>query len=73
MFWSVHDHPYGRNRAYARTHGAVERCRGFHVDRDRAGREQLRPLVTSDDVIRSGEWPGVDGAPGHGAHEFLDE
>ena len=73
MFWSVHDHPDGRNRAHARADGAVERGRRLHVDRDRAGREQFRPFLTADDVIGAGERPRVDGAPGQGACQFLDE
>ena len=73
MFWSVHDHPYGRNRAHARAHGAVECGRRFHVDRDRAGRAQTGPFMTADDVIGPGEGPGVDGAPGQGAHQLLDQ
>jgi hypothetical protein len=73
MFWSVHDHPYGRNRAYARPYGAVERGRGLHVDRDRAGREQVGPFVTAYDVIGAGERSGVDGTSGYGPHQLLDE
>lgn len=73
MFWSVHDHPDGRNRALARAHGAQERDRGLHVDRDCAGREQIGPFLTSDDMIRAGERSGVDGAARDGPHEFFDE
>lgn len=51
MLWSVHDHPDGRNGALARAHRAQQRGSGLHVDRDRAGRKQIRPLVTTDDVI----------------------
>lgn len=73
MFWSVHDHPDGRNRALARAYGAQKRGRRLHVDRDRAGREQIRPFLTSDDVIRAGERSGVDGAAGDGTHQLFDE
>lgn len=73
MFWSVHDHPDGRNGAFAHAHGAQKRGRGLHVDRDRAGREQIRPFVTTYHVIGAGEGPGVDGAPGQGPDQLLDE
>lgn len=73
MFWSVHDHPDGRNRALARAHGAQERGRRFHVDRDCAGREQIGPFLTTDDVIGAGEGSGVDGAARNGPRELFDE
>jgi hypothetical protein len=73
MLWSVHDHPDGRNGALARAHGAQERGRGLHVDRDRAGREQLRPLVTADYVIGADERTGMHGASRYGPYELLDE
>lgn len=73
MFRSVHDHSYGRNRALTCAYGAEKRRRGFHVDRDRAGCEQIRPFVTADDVIRAGQRPCVDGTPGHGPCELFDE
>ncbi len=49
------------------------RGRGLHVDGDRAGREQVGAFGTPDDVVRAGQWPGVDGAPGHGTRQFLDQ
>ena len=73
MFWSIHDHPDGRNRVLARPHGAQERGGGLHVDRDRAGREQIRPLVTADDVIGAGERSGVHGTSRYGPYELLDQ
>lgn len=73
MFRSVHDHSDGRNRALSDANGAQERRRGFHVDRDCAGREQIRPFVTADDVIGTGDRAPVDGTSGHGARQFLDE
>lgn len=73
MLWSVHDHPDGRNGALARAYGAQERGRGFHVDRDRAGRKEFRPFVTTDDVIGAGERSGVDRASGYGPDELLNQ
>lgn len=73
MFRSVHDHTDGRNRALSGANGAQERRRGFHVDRDCAGREQIRPFVTTDDVIGTGHRTPVDGTSGHGARKLLDE
>ena len=73
MFWSVHDHPDGGNRTGAGVQRRAERRGGLHVDRDCAGREQIGPFLTSDDMIGAGERSGVDGAARYGPHEFLDE
>lgn len=64
MFRSVHDHSYGRNRAYPGGHGASERRGGLHVHRDRAGGVQPGALGTPYDMAGPDERAGVDGAPG---------
>lgn len=63
MFRSVHDHSYGRNRAYPGGHGAAERRGGLHVHRDRAGGVQPGPLGAPYDMAGPDERAGVDGPP----------
>lgn len=73
MFWSVHDHSDGRNRARARADGAVERGGGLHVHRERPGRVQVGAFVAAHDVVGAGEGAGVHGTPGHRPRQLLHQ
>ena len=61
MFWSVHDHPDGRNRTASGAPGGTEGRGGFHVHGDRAGGMQLGPLRAAYDVVGAAQQTAVHG------------
>lgn len=61
MFWSVHDHPDGRNRTGSGRTGGAEGRGGLHVHRDRPGGMQLGPLRTAYDMVGAAQQPAVHG------------
>ncbi len=74
MLWSVHDHPYGRNRARARAHGAVRSVAADSMSTAMAPvASSSGPFGTAYDVVGAGERAGVDGAAGHGPRQCLDQ
>ena len=74
MFWSVHDHPYGRNRARVRSARAAHSVAADSMSTAIGpGRPQIGPLGAAYDVVGAGERAGVDGAARQRLGERLGE